>query len=396
MKKKLRGLIITYCYPPYNSPESYVTYKLLNSLSSFCDITLLKPSYNNLKSSKLKNNFRTIDVKIPYFIDYLLKFKRLPIRPDRFIFYFPIFKRELSKMKIQDYDFIMTRSQFHSTHLLGLFLKKKYGIKWLAHFSDPWYKNPVQRKVPIFDSLSRYWQRKVLKNTDLNTFPLNNLMNFFNNQTSINIKKKSIIVPHSLVDFKNNKKLSKPFVIRYFGKIYAGRKIKNTLIALSNIIKKYKRLKVEFFVDQDFFDNYKNLIDNFDKIKFLKYLEFNEYFKKLNKSSILILIDVDEEYGSLFFQSKLVDYLQAQRPILHIGRSKTYNKKIIMENNGISCLNDPIQIYNSIEYIITNIEKFKYNKSLINSFLSTKVALNLFKNIKRIVNSNNLSLLKNR
>ena len=133
MKKKLRGLIITYCYPPYNSPESYVTYKLLNSLSSFCDITLLKPSYDNLKSSKLKNNFRTIDVKIPYFIDYLLNFKRLPIRPDRFIFYFPVFKRELSKIKIQDYDFVMTRSQFHSTHLLGLFLKKNIELNgWLT------------------------------------------------------------------------------------------------------------------------------------------------------------------------------------------------------------------------------------------------------------------------
>ncbi len=394
MKKRLRGLIITYCYPPYNSPESYVTYKLLNSLSSFCDITLLKPSYNNLKRSKLKNNFHTIDVKIPYLIDYLLNFKRLPIRPDRFIFYFPVFKKELSKIKILDYDFVMTRSQFHSTHLLGLFLKKKYGIKWLAHFSDPWHKNPVQRHVPIFDSLSRYWQNIVLKNTDMNTFPLNNLMNFFNRQVAINIKKKSVTIPHSLVEFKNKPKLSKTFVIRYFGKIYAGRKIKNSLIALTNIIKKYDRVKVEFFVDQDFFVNYKNFINNFDKIKFLKYLEFDKYFKKLNQSSILILIDIDEEYGNLFFQSKLVDYLQAQRPILHIGRSKTYNKKIIIENNGISCFNDPIQIYNSIEYIIKNIQKFKYNKSLINSFSSKKVALKLFQNIKKIVNPNNSSLLK--
>ena len=49
MKKRVT-LIITYCYPPYSSPESYITYKLLNSLSSFCDITGFKePSYNNLK-----------------------------------------------------------------------------------------------------------------------------------------------------------------------------------------------------------------------------------------------------------------------------------------------------------------------------------------------------------
>ncbi len=386
MKKKLKGLIITYCYPPYSSPESYVTYKLLNSLSSFCDITLLKPNYNNIKRTKLKNNFHTIDVKVPYLIDYLLNFKRLPIRPDRFIFYYPVFKKKLSKINIKDFDFVMTRSQFHSTHLLGLFLKKNYGIKWLAHFSDPWHKNPVQRSVPIFDALSHHWQNMVLKNTDLNTFPLTNLLNFFDNQISTNIKKKSIIVPHSLVDFKN-KKPSKQFVIRYFGKIYAGRKIKNTLIALTNLIKNYDKIKVEFYVDQDFFENYKHFIRNFKEIKFLKYLEFNEYFKILNQSSILILIDIDEVYGNLFFQSKLVDYLQTRRPILHIGRSNTYNKKIITESNGISCLNDPIQIYNSVEHIIGNIEKFKCNTSLINSFTSKNVASNLFKNIKKIVKS---------
>ena len=389
MKKRLRGLIITYCYPPYNSPEAYVTYKLLNSLSRFCDITLLKPSYNNLEDTKLKNNFRIIDVNIPFFIDHLLNFKRLPIRPDRFIFYYPIFKKKLLTINIKDYDFVMTRSQFHSTHLLGLLLKKMYDIKWLAHFSDPWHKNPVQKNVPIFDSLSRYWQNRVLKNSDLNTFPLNNLMNFFNDQSSINIKKKSIIIPHSLLEFKKIEKLPKSFVIRYFGKIYAGRKIKNTLVALTNIIKKYDKVGVEFFVDQDFFDNYKNYINNFDKIKFYKYLDFDKYFERLNQSSILILIDIDEAYGNLFFQSKLVDYLQTQKPILHIGRSKTYNKKIILENNGISCLNDSIQIYNSVEYIIKNIRKFKYNKSLIDSFSSKTVASKLFQNIKKIVNSDN-------
>ena len=107
MKKRLRGLIITYCYPPYNSPEAYVTYKLLNSLSRFCDITLLKPSYNNLEDTKLKNNFRIIDVNIPFFIDHLLNFKRLPIRPDRFIFYYPIFKKKLLTINIKDYDFLL-------------------------------------------------------------------------------------------------------------------------------------------------------------------------------------------------------------------------------------------------------------------------------------------------
>ena len=56
-------------------------------------------------------------------------------------------------MNINKFDFFMTRSQFHTSHLLGLYLKN-YNLPWYAHFSDPWYNNPVQKRIPLFDTLS--------------------------------------------------------------------------------------------------------------------------------------------------------------------------------------------------------------------------------------------------
>ncbi len=385
MKKKLNGLIITYCYPPYNSPESFVTKKLIDAMSEYCNLTLVKPCFENSIYENRGKNFNSslneINVEIPGYVKTLLNMKRLPLRPDRFLLYYPVFKKTISKINIEKFDFMMTRSQFHSTHLLGLYLKKKYKIKWYAHFSDPWYKSPVQRRVILFDSLSYFIQSQIFKYTDFNMFPLEELKNYFNKQIKKDINKNSFIVPHSLKKKNNIKIRNTRTTIRFFGKIYAGRKITNTLIALTKTLQKNKELSAEFFIDDDFINSSGELINEFKNIKFFKYIEYDKYIDKLNDSLILILIDIDEDFGNLFFQSKLVDYLQSFRPILHVGKSLTYNKKIIIKNNGLSCYNDSLKIYNSLNYLIKNAKNFKPNFKLINSFSSDIIAKKLAKRI---------------
>ena len=160
MKKKLNGLIITYCYPPYESPESFVTYKFVNALSHHCNLTILKPRIDDAKTINkniLKTNIKEIEVIIPNYIKKILNIKRLPIRPDRFLFYYPFFKRMLLKINIKSFDFLMTRSQFHSSHLLGLFIRNRSDIPWFAHFSDPWHNNPVQKQIFILDLYYMFW-----------------------------------------------------------------------------------------------------------------------------------------------------------------------------------------------------------------------------------------------
>ncbi len=396
MKKKLNGLVITYCYPPYESPESFVTYKLIDALSYYCNLTIVKPKSEKTKyvnQNILKTNIEEIEVKIPFYIKKLLSIKRLPLRPDRFLLYYLFFKKTLLQLDTKKFDFLMTRSQFHSSHLLGLFLKKKLKIPWLAHFSDPWFNNPVQKKIFLFEKISHFLQKKILSNTDINMFPLNELKDYFNMQADTDIGKKSIIVPHSIAKYyKAKKQINKKYTIRFFGKIYAGRKVKNSLIAISYLVKNNPDIRAEFYVDDDFFINYEHLIKEFSRIRFLNYLSYSNYLKKLNETSILILIDIDEDFGNLFFQSKLVDYLQSYRPILHIGKSMTYNKNIILKNNGMSCTNDPVEIYKKLSIMLKKINKFKPNYNLIESFSSQKIALKVLKTIENAVNNDSKKL----
>ena len=43
MKKKC--LVITYCYPPHQSPESYITGKFIRGISKYWDIDVLSLKY---------------------------------------------------------------------------------------------------------------------------------------------------------------------------------------------------------------------------------------------------------------------------------------------------------------------------------------------------------------
>ena len=356
----------------------------MNSLSKYLDITVLRPRYDRTEKKKIINtSVKEIIVDVPEILHKVLKLKRLPIRPDRYLLYYPSFRNYLSKMDLRNFDFFMTRSQFHSNHLLGLFLKKKLKIPWYAHFSDPWYNNPVQKKIFLLEKFSFFLQKQVIKKSDFNIFPHQRLKFFFASQyLSQKIQKNSFVIPHTIQKIYNPSKKDKNEIsVRFFGKIYAGRNIENALIALTNLKKECKVKSADFFVDDDFLSNNKAIKKKFSKINFYRYINPKAYFKMLMNTSILLLIDIDEEYGNLFFQSKLVDYLGSQRPILHIGKSLTYNREIILKCNGSSCLNETKDIYRTLTNMIENISLYKSNKRFINNLASDKIAKDLSRRI---------------
>ena len=49
-------------------------------------------------------------------------------------------------------DVLVTFGEPMSDHLVGLRLKRQMGLRWIAHFSDPWIDNPFRRH----EFLARY------------------------------------------------------------------------------------------------------------------------------------------------------------------------------------------------------------------------------------------------
>lgn len=67
------------------------------------------------------------------------------------------------------YEAVITTGPPHSTHLIGLKLKKKYNLKWIADFRDPWtniYYYQMQKRNPLVNKIDLYLEKKVISQAD--------------------------------------------------------------------------------------------------------------------------------------------------------------------------------------------------------------------------------------
>lgn len=78
----------------------------------------------------------------------------------------PVVKKLIAEEKI---DTIITTGPPHSTHLVGLQVKKTTGIRWFADFRDPWvdiYYNKIFKKTARSERKDQFLEAEVLKNAD--------------------------------------------------------------------------------------------------------------------------------------------------------------------------------------------------------------------------------------
>ena len=91
--------------------------------------------------------------------------------PDPRVFWVKPSVRFLSELLEDDpVDVIVTSGPPHSMHLIGLKLKQKYGIPWVADFRDPWTNIDFYHELmltTVADSIHKRLERKVLTKADL-------------------------------------------------------------------------------------------------------------------------------------------------------------------------------------------------------------------------------------
>ena len=126
-----RILVISWFYPPINSSEGLVTFKLINNSRYEYDVYTQKGatdfSYGKNVALENRANVRSIWAKS----------KTIPEWRDEAIEYF--------RKHHDEYDCVMTRSMPQESHEVGAAIKKEFPeIYWIASFGDPIKDNPYQ------------------------------------------------------------------------------------------------------------------------------------------------------------------------------------------------------------------------------------------------------------
>lgn len=394
-----RILVITWFYPPVNSSEGVVTYKLLNNSKLEYDVYTQKNSsswsYGNEDYLENNKNINCIFSNS----NNLKSWKKEAIN---------YFKENQDK-----YDIVMTRSMPPESHEIGSIIKKiKPSIKWIASFGDPIANNPYiplrkmeyKKKKNILKYLvyslrsnlvehkNKSLENKFLKRCDYVILNSNEQKEYMlNNKKEVN----SIVLPHSYDEklFKSEKNNNKKITISYFGHLDEIRNANLFLTSVNELYKDDKKIKdklsVEFYgnlgkKDVDYIKE--NKLDSI--IKFGEKIDYLQSLEKMCSSDYLLLIDANLSSvinQNIFFAAKLADYLGSKTPIVGITMYEGVSADILRNTNNILLTYSKSDIKNYLRKIISGDIIINSNIKEIEKYDAVNVAKEFDKFIKGVI-----------
>jgi glycosyltransferase involved in cell wall biosynthesis len=232
-------------------------------------------------------------------------------------------------------DTIITTGPPHSTHLVGLDLKRSLQVKWIADFRDPWtdiyYYSDLLHSRPV-KLIDRKKERRVLETANKIITVNNSIRDLFIGKIKSPDKITVITNGFDEDDFLPAKP-SKEFIITYSGTISENYKPWIFFSALSRITLQYPRVKFRFrlagnlspMVEEEIRAH--GLSDIFD---YRGYVDHDQLTGLLTESSALLYV-FPETINYMGSSGKLFEYLATRKPIISLDTVGSDASVIISE-----------------------------------------------------------------
>ena len=332
-----RALLLTYAFPPLQASESFLSVKAFAKIKSFdIDILTIDPSeigYDldySLEGYVNKNFKKIYKASTPKWISRrMFRFLRyVPGFPDRFRFFNKLLYNKAMEIDVSSYDLIISWSTWHSIHLVAAKIKRKFkSTPWIVHLSDPWAYNPFLTKIWGYKSSQYFLERRVLKASDGINFTTNASRQLVMKKYPKSWMNKTYVTSHSydlaLYEKRHLKPPSDVLIINYLGNFYGPRNPINILNALRNIHAKNSNflngIVFRFVGKWIGNENWKSVIYDLpeDLIEVISPVSYIDSLSEMANSDLLLIVDAPFT-TSVFFPSKLVDYIGSGKPIFAI------------------------------------------------------------------------------
>lgn len=283
-------------------------------------------------------------------------------------------KAAFELLKTEKYDWLITTGPPHSTHLAGLYLSKKFNIKWLADFRDPWSEIYFLQNTYRFNFAKQKdeaLESQVLNSADIVTTVGPGMADL--------LRKK----------MKNPEKLH----ILYNGydkEMFEGiekRTTKNELFTISHIGLLGDTQRLDSFIEalkKADIDTSKILIHlagsvhpiHLEKIKtdlpnvqFIHqgFLPRKDALTLMKNSDLLLLCPPMVGQTRLIVSTKTMEYLAAGVPILGIG-DELSDAATLVKQQSISSFNNPEDIEGISKFISGSFRNWQSDKIVENDF----------------------------
>ncbi|ALJ06583.1 glycosyl transferase family 1 [Pseudalgibacter alginicilyticus] len=267
----------------------------------------------------------------------------------------------------ENIETIITTGPPHSLHLIGMKLKEKCAVKWLADFRDPWTTIGYHKQLKLTKAAQKKHktlEAAVLNKADQIVVTSNVTKNEFRN-----ITERPISVITNGYDYESVEQvpLDVKFSMAHIGSLLSKRNPEVLWRVLRDLIMENEDFSNDFqlnlvgAVSEDVLKSiYKNNLKA--HLHTVDYVSHAEAIQFQRKSQVLLLIEIDSEDTKCIIPGKLFEYMVSNRPIIAVGPEGSDVETIITETNTGFYFN--YNEYKSLKSTILTYYKAFQNQSL--------------------------------
>ena len=339
----LRLLAVSYSYPPQTEPRAIQVSRLLKHLKAstvlVCEgdrsaddtpltdleddasfvtevfrVPMPNPSWRRLLNAVAARVYLPVWSRTP---DHLGAWKR------------PVIETIERLIGAQHYrpDVLVTFAFPLIDNLIGLELKRRLQIPWLAHFSDPWVDSPFRTDDRLTKALNARLEHRVIEDADRIVFTSPETAELVLRKYPRALRSKVRTVPHSYEPelFRRPENTGDgKMIVRYLGDLYLGRTPKPLFRALELLLSTEPELLNEISFEivggVHGLDLEQMGISRLPKglVVFRPRVGYRESLSLMTSAAGLMVIDapVPPNAKSVFLPSKLIEYVGAARPTI--------------------------------------------------------------------------------
>lgn len=327
--------MLSYAFPPAAVPEAFLSAKRLGNVPNLTvDVIALEPG-PGLRVDRSLDDYvatrfgRVVRLRVPDLLRRLGagKIGATVQIPGLYHIVNRMALRAATQLDPVGYDAVLTWSQWHAVHLVGLALKRRFPrLPWIAHFSDPWVDNPFVKYDPLRRAYDRHHERAVYAAADVLSLTSRETIDLVFAGVRARYRDRTVEVPHAydpaLYPAAQPGTAGK-LVLRSLGAFYGARSPEPLFRGLAILRERapdaFERIVVELIgsVPAHFLDStaFKSLPPQ--TVRALPAIDYCASLKAMRESDGLLAVDAPFA-NSPFLPSKLVDYIGAGRPVIGV------------------------------------------------------------------------------
>ncbi|MCD4723382.1 MAG: glycosyltransferase family 4 protein [Bacteroidales bacterium] len=237
------------------------------------------------------------------------------------------YKEAMKIISDKNIDMIVTTGPPHSTHLAGLKIKRKIGIKWLADLRDPWttvYYNDMLPRTEATKRKDKKYEDYVLGNADVLTVVSPGMKKEFSDRNPhievvLNGFDLADMEPSGIAGGSDGR-----FRLTYTGNFKPNQHVPLIWDAISELIAEEEGFRKNFVLS--FVGNVDGIVPGYFKekglsenIELISYVPHQEVTRLMSGSVLLFFVVPQSRNNKLIITGKLFEYLASGRPVISVG-----------------------------------------------------------------------------